>query len=154
MGHRLGLALIVAPAVSGCTHAVAPACPSSPRAEAEIEQTVYAFYDALRVDDAAAFRRVTTTRFYSFDGGKRYDGTALVDLVRHAHAQGIQLKWSVRPLDTQRKCDVAWSAWDNVGSVGTPPDVKPVRWLESAVLVHQDGQWKIDFFHSHRATAK
>ena len=140
--------------VSGCAHAGAPACPTSPRAESEIEQAVQAFYAALRTDDAAAFRRVTTARFYAFDGGARYDGTALVDLVRDAHANGIQLNWSVGPLDTQRRCDVAWSAWINQGSAGTPPDVKPVRWLESAVLVHQDGQWKIDFFHAHRATAK
>jgi hypothetical protein len=32
--------------------------------------------------------------------------------------------------------------------------VKPVRWLESAVLVRRTGQWKVDFFHSQRAAAK
>ena len=84
-----------------------PDCPTSPRADAEIEQTVHAFYDALRADDPAAFRRVTTFRFYAFDGGQRYDGTALVDLVRDAHAKGVQLNWSVGPLDTQRRCDIA-----------------------------------------------
>jgi len=94
---------------------------------------------------------VTTSSFYSFDGGKRYLGTELVDVVRDAQARGVQLNWSVGALDTDRGCDVAWSAWENVGSAGVPPDVKSVRWLESAVLVRQDGGWKIDFFHSQRA---
>ena len=151
VGRAFAVAGVAALALSGCAHGAAPKCPASPGAEAEIEQAVHAFYDALRADDAAAFRRVTTARFYSFDGGNRYDGTALVDLVRDARAKGTQLNWSVGPLDTQRRCDIAWTAWENVGSAGTPPDIKPVRWLESAVLVHQDGQWKIDFFHSHRA---
>lgn len=154
VGRLLLAALSAAVILSGCAHVATPACPASPRAEAEIEQAVHTFYDALRADDLAAFRRATTDRFYSFDGGERYTGTALAELVRDAHAKGVQLNWSVGPLDTQRRCDVAWSAWENVGSVGTPPDVKPVRWLESAVLVHRDGQWKVDFFHSHRATPK
>ncbi len=154
VGRRSLAVLSAAVTASGCAHVSTPTCPGSPRAEAEIERAVHDFYDALRADDLPAFRRVTTDRFYSFDGGERYKGTALADLVRDARAKGVQLNWSVLPLDTQRRCDVAWSAWENVGSAGTPPDVKPVRWLESAVLVHQDGRWRIDFFHSHRATAK
>ena len=154
VGRHFLVSLSAAAILSSCAHAGMPDCPTSPRADAEIDQTVHAFYDALRADDPAAFRRVTTFRFYAFDGGQRYDGTALVDLVRDAHAKGVQLNWSVGPLDTQRRCDIAWTAWENVGSVGTPSGVKPVRWLESAVLVRQDGKWKIDFFHSQRATAK
>ena len=111
-------------------------------------------YDALRADDAEAFKRVTTATFYAYDGGERYDGTALVDFIRNAHASGTRITWSLGPMDTKRRCDVAWSAWENVGSVGKPPEIKPVRWLESAVFVRQDGHWKIDFFHSHRAAAK
>lgn len=153
MGRSAGLAAALA--LTGCAHTpAAPACPSSPRAEAEIERAVHDFYDALRADDLPAFRRVTTDRFYSYDGGDRFDGSALLETVRAAHAKGVHLNWSVGPLDTQRRCDVAWTAWENVGSVGTPPDIKPVRWLESAVLVYRDGRWKIDFFHSHRAAAK
>ena len=140
--------------VSGCVHSAVRPCPASPRAEAEIQRAVHTFYDALRTDDADKFRKVTTERFYSFDGGDRFVGTELVDLVRSARAKGLQFNWSVGQLDTQRQCNVAWTAWENVGSVGMPPDIKPVRWLESAVLVHRGGQWKIDFFHSQRASAK
>ena len=127
------------------------ACPPSLPARDGIEQTVAAFFDALGKDNKAAVQRLTTSSFYAFDGGERYTGAGLVEVVRAAHARGVKLNWSIGPLDTKLRCDVAWSAWENVGSAGIPPSVKPVRWLESAVLVFQDGRWKIDFFHSNRA---
>ena len=145
------IACAAAMMLTGCTHLNQPACVRSPRAEADIDRTVHDFFDALRKDDKAAFQRLTTSSFYSFDVGKRYVGTELVDVVRDAHARGVQLNWSVGPLDTNLGCDVAWSAWENVGSAGVPRDVRPVRWLESAVLIRQNGSWKVDFFHSQRA---
>lgn len=140
--------------LTGCAHPNPSACVASPRTQAEIESVVHAFFDALRNEDEAAFRRLTTTSFYSFDVGKRYVGIELVEVVKDAHARGVQLNWSVGPLDTKVGCNVAWSAWENAGSAGIPPDVKPVRWLESAVLVRRNGLWKVDFFHSQRAAAQ
>jgi hypothetical protein len=151
VAHVHLIAFAAAMMLTGCTHLDQPACAGSPKAEAEIDRTVHAFFDALRKEDKAAFQRLTTTSFYSFDVGKRYVGTGLVDVVKDAHARGVQLNWSVGPLDTNLGCDVAWSAWENVGTAGVPPDVRPVRWLESAVLIRQNGSWKIDFFHSQRA---
>jgi hypothetical protein len=140
--------------VAGCTHLDRPDCSGSPDVNGEIERTVHAFFDALRKEDKVAFQRLTTTSFYSFDVGKRFDGTQLVEVVRDAHVRAVQLNWSIGPLDTDLRCDVAWSAWENVGSAGVPPNVRPIRWLESAVLVRQNGSWKIDFFHSQRAAEK
>lgn len=148
------LALAAAIMLTGCAHGRQSECPASPQAKGEIERTVHAFFDALRKEDKVAFQRLTTPSFDSFDVGKRYPATDLVEVVKDAHARGVQLNWSVGRLDTKLRCDVAWAAWENVGSVGIPPDVRPVRWLESAVLVHQSGSWKIDFYHSQRATEK
>ena len=148
------LAFAAAVALTGCTHARPSECLAPPQASGEIKRTVDAFFDALRKEDKVAFQRLTTTSFYSFDGGDRYAGTELVDVVRDAHARGVQLNWSIGPLDTKFRCDVAWSAWENVGSADVPPAVRPVRWLESAVLVRQKRSWKIDFVHSHRAAEK
>ena len=150
--HALPLAAAVV--LTACTLGRQSHCPAPPEAKGEIERTVHAFFDALRKEDKVAFQRLTTKSFYSFDVGKRYAGTELVDVVRDAHARGVQLNWSIGPLDTKLRCDVAWSAWENVGSAGIPPDLRPVRWLESAILVRQAGSWKIDFFHSQRSAEK
>jgi hypothetical protein len=145
------IALTAASMLTGCTHLDQPACAGSPQRKADIERTIHGFFDALRTEDTAAFERLTTPSFYAFDAGKRYVGTELVEIVKDAHGRGVHLNWSVGPLDTHLGCDVAWSAWENVGSAGIPPDVKPVRWLESAALVRQNGDWKVDFLNSQRA---
>lgn len=147
--HHFVLAAAIV--LTGCAIRDRSDCAAPTDAHREIELTVHALFDALRRDDAAAFQRVTTASFYSFDAGKRFIGTELLDFVRDAHARGVQLNWSIGPIDTKLRCNVAWSAWENVGSAGVPPNVRPVRWLESAVLIRQDGAWKIDFFHSQRA---
>lgn len=145
------LALATSLVLTGCADARQPNCADPVDARAEIEATIHDFFDALRKDDEASFKSLTTESFYSFDVGKRFDGTELVDVVRDAHAQGVQINWSIGPVDTKLSCDVAWSAWENVGSAGIPPDLQPIRWLESAVFVRENGSWKIDFFHSQRA---
>ncbi|MEM1196645.1 MAG: hypothetical protein AAGH57_11115 [Pseudomonadota bacterium] len=127
------------------------ACPDETTAPAQIKQTIADFFDALRAKDDAPLEALTTASFYAFDVGERFPRATLAKVIREALADGVEINWSIGPLDTKVRCDVAWSQWENVGSAGTPPDVKPVRWLESAVLVHEDGRWKVDFFHSQRA---
>lgn len=152
MGSANQLSMVAAALMlSGCASLPRQTCSVSANDKAAIDATVRGFYDALRTQDEDAFKRVTTASFYSFDVGKRYAGTELVDLVRAARAPGVQLNWSVGSLDTRVGCNMAWSTWDNFGSAGVPPNVLPVRWLESAVLVPENGVWKIDFFHSTRA---
>lgn len=117
----------------------------------EVEQTIHDFFAALRGEGEVPFESLTTPSMYSYDVGARFEGRELADAVIEALGSGVEINWTLGPMDTKLACDVAWSAWENTGSAGTPPDVEPVRWLESAVLVHRDGRWKIDFFHSQRA---
>lgn len=129
-------------------------CPPADMAKAEVEQTIRDFFDALRGEGELAFEDVTTPGMYSFDVGQRFEGRALADLIIDALADGVEINWSLGPMDTEVACNVAWSQWKNTGSVGTQPEVAPVSWLESAVLVYEEGRWKVDFFHSQRAQAE
>jgi hypothetical protein len=129
-------------------------CSASETAKAEVEQTIRDFFDTLRGEGELTFEDVTTPTMYSFDVGQRFEGRALADLIAEVLADGVELNWSLGPMDTKVSCNVAWSQWVNTGSAGTPPNVNPVSWLESAVLVYRDGRWKIDFFHSQRARAE
>ena len=135
-------------------HAGTAECPDPVAARGDIEQTIHDFFAALRMEDKAPFEQVTTSSFYAFDVGQRFPGATLVDGVVEALGNGVEINWNLGPMDTTVRCDVAWSQWENSGSAGTPPDVRPVRWLESAVLVHDGTRWKLDFFHSQRAAAE
>ena len=135
-------------------HASTAECPDPVTAPGEIEQTIHDFFAALRTEDKAPFEQLTTSSFYAFDVGQRFPGAALVDAVVGALGNGGEINWKLGPMDTTVRCDVAWSQWENTGSAGTPPDVQPAQWLESAVLVHDGTRWKLDFFHSQRAVAE
>jgi len=126
-------------------------CPDPAVARVEVEQTIRDFFVALRGEGEVPFETLTTGSMYSYDVGERFEGRALADVIIEALGEGVEINWTLGPMDTKVRCDVAWSAWENTGSAGTPPDIRPAAWLESAVLVFEEGRWKIDFFHSQRA---
>lgn len=151
--HLLAALALIA-TVPAEVHAGEPECPDLERARADIERTIHAFFDGLRLEDKEPMKQAITKTFYAFDVGARFPGTALGDSVWAALNRGVEINWNLGPMDTEVRCEVAWSQWENTGSAGTPPDVAPVRWLESAVLVYEEGRWKIDFFHSQRARSE
>ena len=119
----------------------------SPDAVAEAMRDMYA---ALAVDDAARLKTIFTDDFYSYDGGRRFNGAELTQLIIDAHKAGKSIVWNVIETDVHIQGDWAWIAYVNKGSVGDASGVKPVTWLESAVLRFEDGRWRIAFFHSTR----
>jgi len=126
-------------------------CPDPAAARVEVEQTIRDFFVALRGEGDVPFEDLTTGSMYSYDVGERFEGRALADVIIEALGDGVEINWTLGPMDTKVRCDVAWSAWENTGSAGTPPNIRPAAWLESAVLIFEEGRWKIDFFHSQRA---
>ena len=144
-------AIVAALLMSPAAHANPSSCPEPTKARADVEQTIRDFFVALRGEGDVAFEDVATSSMYSFDVGQRFEGRELADVIIEALGEGVEINWTLGPMDTEVRCNVAWSQWENTGSAGTPPEVRPVRWLESAVLVYEDGRWKIDFFHSQRA---
>jgi hypothetical protein len=118
-------------------------------------------YAAAAVDDLARFHTVVAPDFYAFDGGTRYEGDALINMVKSYHEKGVVFVWTVADPHVEATCELAWITYTNRGSIATPgttlgsaqnkPSTQQVTWLESAVLQKQAGAWRIRFFHSTRA---
>jgi ketosteroid isomerase-like protein len=107
-------------------------------------------YVAATNDDLAQFHTVAAPDFYAFDGGKRFSGDALMELIKTAHAAGKMYVWRVTEPEVHIEGDMAWITYTNHGSIRDASGTKPMRWLESAVLGKQNGGWRIRFFHSTR----
>jgi hypothetical protein len=122
---------------------------------AHVADTLRAMYAAATRDDLEGFHAVTTSQFYAFDSGVRFDGDALMKLIISLHARGAKAVWTVTQPDVHISGYHAWITYRNVGSLQMAADapVVPMQWLESATLVKQDGKWKIEFFHSTRVPA-
>jgi hypothetical protein len=148
--HHLAIALpLLAVLAAASTAQARAACP--PADPTAVADTVREMYAALSVDDMARMQRVLAPGFYAYDAGKRFDGPALGQLVEAAHKAGKRLVWTVQEPDVRIACDRAWIAYVNRGSIGDATGSEPVTWLESAMLRHQDGRWRIEFFHSSHA---
>jgi ketosteroid isomerase-like protein len=118
-----------------------------------VVKTMTDMFAALTVDDGAKLAAIFTPDAVEFDGGKRFTGSALWDLIKTVHAEGIRLVWTVQDTEVHFACDTAWIDYINRGSVFDGKKTTPVTWLESAILVHGKTGWRIRFLHSTQVPA-
>ena len=116
----------------------------------QIVNTVKDVYAAIAADDRAKFREVVEPTFYMFDGGERYDGDSIVDLIKQLRAAGKHYEWSVVSPDVHINGNEAWIAYVNRGSVTDAAGKHDLQWLESAILQKETGKWKVVFMQSTR----
>jgi ketosteroid isomerase-like protein len=116
--------------------------------QTQIVETVNALFVALREENVAKFDSVVSSNFYSFDAGSRFNGEALMALIKALHASGKRYEWNVTEPDVHISGDTAWIAYINKGSITDSSGTKGRQWLESAFLQKQEGIWKIVFVHS------
>jgi ketosteroid isomerase-like protein len=121
--------------------------------EMKVVETVKAVFVAAGADDLEKFHAVTTSDFYAYDNGMRFDGDALMQAIQKQHAAGYVYEWNVTQPEVHVAGDLAWIAYINKGSVKNAEGTKQVTWLESMVLEKKNGKWRIHFVHSSRAAA-
>ncbi len=120
------------------------------RDQKQIIDTIRTIFVAAKADDMGRFDSVVTPGFYLYDAGQRFDGEAIMKLMKSLHAQGRHFEWNVTEPDVHVYGNVAWIAYVNKGSVGDASGTTEQNWLESAFLQKQNGKWKIVFMHSTR----
>jgi hypothetical protein len=92
--------------------------------------------------------------FYIFDGGLRFNGDTIMAFIKAQHAAGKHYEWNVTEPDVHISDDTAWIAYVNKGSITDASGTTQLKWLESAFLQKQAGNWKIVFMHSTRVPPK
>jgi hypothetical protein len=118
--------------------------------QTEIVNTVSTIFTAARADDIAKFDSVIASDFYIYDGGVRFNGDAIMALIKAQHVAGKHYEWNVTEPDVHISGNTAWIAYVNQGSISDGSGTVSQKWLESAFLQKQSGIWKIVFMHSTR----
>jgi ketosteroid isomerase-like protein len=131
--------------------AVAAPCPKPD--PAAVVKTMTDMFAAFTVDDGAKLAAIFSPDAVEFDGGKRFTGSGLWDLIKTVHGEGVRLVWTVQDADVHFACDTAWIDYINRGSVSDGKTTTPVTWLESAVLMYGKTGWRIRFLHSTQVPA-
>ncbi len=149
VGRYRSIPVLLSLLLLATTLSFSQAQPSSPSAEpAKVIETVRAIFDAAKADDLDKFHAVTTRGFYMFDQGARFDGDAIMALIKADHAAGKRYDWNVTNPEVHVIGSTAWIAYINDGSVTDASGTQKLQWLESAFLQKEGDQWKIAFFHS------
>lgn len=148
------LSIIAIGLLSTAAHATGSICKAPASAEADVTATLHEMYAAARTDDMAAFHAVSTPDFYAFDGGQRFDGDALMNMVKSLHAEGTRIEWSITQPKVEADCRRALITLVNVGSITTNGKTQPVTWLEAAELHRDRNHWRIHFFTSAQVPAQ
>jgi ketosteroid isomerase-like protein len=143
----LGLFLLTLLTVSSQT-TTAQTCTTSTADGSQVVETMRQFYAAAAADDLQKFHTVVTPTFYAYDGGVRYEGDALMTLVKKAHDAGKVYVWTINDPQVHLSCDAALITYVNKGSTTDSTGTKDRTWLESAFMQKTAGSWKILFFHS------
>jgi Domain of unknown function (DUF4440) len=118
--------------------------------QAQVVDAVKAIFSAAANDDLAKFHAVVAPGFYIYDAGARFDGDAIMTLIKQEHAKGRQFEWNVTEPDVHVIGDTAWIAYVNKGAITDASGTLPQQWLESAFLEQRAGVWKIVFMRSTR----
>jgi hypothetical protein len=131
--------------------AAASACAPVATAKTDIVGVMDDMITAFRTDNQERFQQVTAPDFYAYDGGMRFTGPALLDLIKQGHASGKRWMWSVTVPEVHVTCNLAWITYVNQGSVEDTSGRQALTWLESAILEYSNTRWRIRFLHSTRA---
>ncbi len=83
--------------MSGLIASGAIACDRPP--DTAVTQALVDMYAAAAADDLTAFHAVTTPDFYAFEAGRRFEGDALMNLVKAGHTKGTVWVWTVTAPD-------------------------------------------------------
>lgn len=128
---------------------------AQPASEQEkVVEALRLMYVAATNDDLDQFRAVTSSDFFTFDGGMRMSGDELMALIKGAHAAGKVYVWEVTEPQVHIDGQTAWVTYVNRGSLQDATGKKDLTWLESAVLRKYNDTWRIQFFHSTRVPSK
>ena len=120
----------------------------------QIVSILTTMYAAAMADDTARFDALIVPGFYMFDNGKRFEGDAIMGLIKSAHAAGMHYDWTVTEPDVHVTGKTAWVAYINRGIItDAKGNTQKMVWLESADLVKQRGVWKLAFLESEPAPA-
>ena len=78
--------------------------------ERQIVDTVGTVFTAALTDDVAKFDSVIASDFYIFDGGVRFNGDAIMAVIKAQHVAGKRYEWKMTEPDFHISGSTAWIA--------------------------------------------
>ncbi|MBJ6109589.1 nuclear transport factor 2 family protein [Hymenobacter sp. BT523] len=122
--------------------------------QSKVNQAVTKFFDGLAALDTKTMKQYITTDFLLLEDGAVWNIDTLVNKIKPLKATGYTRVNHLNFFRTDVKGNTAWVAYDNAAEMSAGERKRSRQWLESAVLVKEGKDWKIQLLHSTSSKPK
>ena len=121
-------------------------CTSVKGAEPSPFDAVRNLFAAISAFDYDGIRSATTDDFQLLEDGEVWDVETLISVIRPGE-NSYKRRNFFSLINSGKHGDMAWVSYWNRATFTTPDDVRERVWLESVVLVKEQGDWKAQLMH-------
>ena len=113
-----------------------------------VNQTITKFFDAIAALDTKMMKEYTTKDFLLLEDGGVWNMDTLTNKLSPLKTISFSRTNHLDFIQTEVKGTTAWVAYNNTADMTVNGQKRNVRWLESAVLVKEGKEWKVQLLHS------
>jgi ketosteroid isomerase-like protein len=106
-------------------------------------------FAAMSAQDVPRMHSTMTDDFHLLEVGEVWNRDKLSSVIAGLDPAMVRRNW-FSPIRTEIRSDTAWVSYWNRATYHTSKGRTSRAWLESAILVRDSGQWKIQMLHSTR----
>jgi hypothetical protein len=112
-------------------------------------EPVKKLFAAMSEQDGKAMQDTSTVDFQLLEHGEEWTMQKLVAVVQ-ANGKPHERRNFFKQIRARQTGDVAWVSYWNKAEIRRATELRIIVWLESAVMVKVDDEWKIQLLHSTR----
>ena len=118
--------------------------------QSKVKDALTNFFDGIATLDARLMKQQVTKDFLLLENGAVWNIDTLVGKLSPLKTLNFSRKNYIDIIRTDIKGNMAWVAYNNAADMSMGGQAMHVQWLESAVLVKDKKNWKIQLLHSTR----
>ena len=114
----------------------------------KIEATVIGFFNGLSLLNADTLKYYSTADFQLLEDGQIWNMDTLINKIMPRRNSKIERLNHFEFIRTVRSRNMAWVSYNNSAEFRLGEKQQTMKWMESAVLIKDKGNWKIQLLHS------
>ncbi len=116
----------------------------------KIKDVIIQLFDGIAQLDIAKIAKQTTPDFMLLENGAIWNNDTLVKKITWSknNYKSFSRVNRIDFIRTEIRGNTAWTSFYNQADIKMDSTARSVRWLESAVLIRENNEWKVQQFHS------
>ncbi len=118
--------------------------------EQKIKEVIIQLFDGIAERDIAKIAKQTTPDFMLIENGAIWNNDTLVNKITWSknNYKSFSRVNRIDFIRTEIRGNTAWTSFYNQADIKMDSTARFVRWIESAVLIKENNEWKVQQFHS------